>query len=89
MKITIKEIETATWQLNEDNEFECTHDAGSTVETGEVDTMRNGEHDTYEVSYYQCIDPDCEAELDGSPDEDAFDAMVDALADILCSHVCV
>lgn len=81
MQIIIKEIECATWVLNEDNEFECTHDAGSTVETGEVDTMRNGEHDTYEVRYYQCVDPDCEAELDGSPDEDAHDAMVDAQID--------
>lgn len=81
MQIIIKEIECATWVLNEDNVFECTHDAGSTVETGEVDTMRNGEHDTYEVRYYQCVDPDCEAELDGSPDEDAYDAMVDAQID--------
>lgn len=77
MKIAIKETETATWQLNEDNEFECTHDAGSTVETVEVDTMRNGEHDTYEQRIYVCVDPDCEAELDGSPDEDRADALAD------------
>jgi hypothetical protein len=81
MKIAIKEIETASWILNEDNEFECSHDLGSRVETGEVDTMRNGEHDTYEVRYYVCADYDCEAELDGNPDEDAHDAMVDAQID--------
>jgi hypothetical protein len=59
----------------------CTHDIGSRVETGEVDTMRNGAHDTYEVQYYVCLDPDCEAELDGDPAEDAHDARVDAEID--------
>ncbi len=78
--IEVKQPYQSSWILNEDGEFECAHD-DSRVETFEVDTMRNGEHDTYEVRYYVCADNDCEAELDGSPDEDAHDAMVDAQID--------
>lgn len=79
MQVAITEIETSTVELNEDNEFECTHDVGQRVETYEVDTMRNGEHDTYEERGYVC--DDCGAQLDGDPDEDAHDAMVDAQID--------
>ncbi len=44
--------------------------------------MRNGEHDTYTVRYYVCGGVEgCGVELDGNPDEDAYDAMVDAQID--------
>lgn len=54
-------------------------DAELVVETGEVDTMRNGEHDTYQFSYYICggqegcgmaIDPEI-----ADPQQDAADAL--------------
>lgn len=71
MKIKVIEIPNCTWEL-EDDTFYCTHDE-FTVETFEVDTMRNGEHDTYETQGYVCADPDCEEVLEGSPEEDAID----------------
>ena len=74
--IEIKQPEQSSWILNEDWQFECAHD-DSRVETGEVDVMRNGEHDTDEVRYYVCADYDCEAELDGNPDEDRADYLAD------------
>lgn len=76
MKITVNQPGQSSWKLNEDGEFECAHD-DSRVETFEVDTMRNGEHDTYEVRGYVCADYDCEAELDGDPDEDRAEHLAD------------
>jgi hypothetical protein len=73
--IDIKYVDAATYILNEDNEFECLHDEGTHVETVEVDTMRNGEHDTYEVRIYVC--DTCDAEVDGDPDADRADALAD------------
>lgn len=73
--IHVTAIDTATLWLNEDNEFECLHDEGTHVETVEVDTMRNGEHDTYEVRIYVC--DTCDAEVDGDPDADRADALAD------------
>lgn len=77
MQIIVKQPYQSSWILNEDGEFECAHD-DSRVETFEVDTMRNGEHDTYEQQGYVCADPDCEAELDGDPAADRADALADA-----------
>lgn len=74
--INVKQPYQSSWILNEDGEFECAHD-DSRVETFEVDTMRNGEHDTYEQRGYVCADYDCEAELDGNPDEDRAEALAD------------
>lgn len=82
------------WECNETNEgISDTHDhyeainqgvAEMVVEEGEVDTMRNGEHDTYTVRYYICGgEQGCGVELDGNPDEDAEDARVDAEIDFL------
>lgn len=73
--IDIKYVDAATYILNEDSEFECLHDEGTHVETVEVDTMRNGEHDTYEVRIYVC--DTCDAEVDGDPDADRADALAD------------
>ena len=67
----------ATWQLDEDNKFVCSHDAGRTVEEEEVDALSGGEHHTYPVKFYQCVDPDCLQELAGDPYQDAEDAMLD------------
>lgn len=73
MKIRIIEIPSATWQLAEgETTFECTHDEGFHKDTTEVDTMRNGEHDTYTVPIAICEDPDCDEDLD-IPPEDLYD----------------
>lgn len=37
--------------------------------TAEVDTMRNGEHDTYKVPVAICANPDCGKELDIEPSD--------------------
>lgn len=57
---------------------ECDH-SDTRVETFEHDTLRNGEHDTYETRGYVCNW--CGSVIDGDPDEDAHDAMVDAQID--------
>ena len=76
-KIYITEIETCTWDYSE-GAGQCQHDGGYRVEAVEVDTMRNGEHDTYEVNVAICIDPDCDEELeDVNPDEDRAEALAD------------
>lgn len=72
MCIEVKQAEQSSWILNEDNEFECTHD-NRIVETFEVDTLRNGEHDTYKVRVYVCTD--CGAELEGDPEVDRAEMM--------------
>lgn len=46
------------------------------VEDIEVDTMRNGEHDTFTEAIYVCSA--CECATDGDPAEDAHDAIVDS-----------
>jgi hypothetical protein len=51
--ILIKQIETPALELNEDGEFVCPH-TDYHWETVEVDTMRNGEHDTYEQQVAVC-----------------------------------
>lgn len=58
----------------EDGVYHCLH-SDYRIETTEVDTMRNGEHDTYEVPIAICnnTDPVCdETVLDLSP-EDLYD----------------
>lgn len=82
MQITVKQPEQSSWILNEDGDFECAHD-DSRVETFEVDTMRNGEHDTYEVRGYVCADYDCEAELDGDPDTDRAEYLAEKQIDYM------
>lgn len=75
MEILIKQIETASWILNEDGEFECTHDNDVSVEVGETwptSPMDNG----HEFRYYWCND--CDSEVDGDPDADRADALADA-----------
>lgn len=70
-----------TWECPEGNEDSHDHyaafDAGTAeliVEEGEVDTMRNGEHDTYTSHYYICGgDEGCGVQLEGDPDADADD----------------
>lgn len=76
MQIYVHAVETATHVLNEDWQFACEHGAGQHVETVEMPTMRNGEYDTYDVRIYVC--DTCDAEVDGDPDADAYDAMVDS-----------
>lgn len=49
------------------------------IETVEVDTMRNGEHDTYEREIYVCAD--CGIQVDGDPELDAAEARADMEAD--------
>lgn len=56
----------------------CEHEE-TRVENFEYDTMRNGEHDTYEAPAYVC--ELCEETVDGDPREDAYEAMVDAQID--------
>ena len=71
MTITVKQIKTPRLTLNEDGEFTCPHESYH-WETVEVDTMRNGEHDTYESSVAVC--DDCDASLpDIEPEEPDFD----------------
>lgn len=77
--IVLRIIETATWILNEDWAFVCTHDCGSHVETVEVPTMRNGEYDTYEQRIYVC--DDCDADVDGNPDLDRAEMLAEMQAD--------
>lgn len=38
-------------------------------DTAEVDTMRNGEHDTYEVTIAICSNPECGKQLDIEPED--------------------
>lgn len=58
MNIGVKVVPSATWEW-EGGAFYCTHDEGVELETVEVDTMRQGEHDTYETTLAFCADPDC------------------------------
>ena len=46
-----------------DGERHCLH-VNYTIETAEVDTMRNGEHDTYEVPVAECPNPKCDGITD-------------------------
>lgn len=46
-----------------DEEGHCLH-VNHTIETAEVDTMRNGEHDTYEVPVAECPNPKCDGITD-------------------------
>ena len=56
--IPVKEIELSSWSINEDDgHFHCDHEF-THIEQFEVDTMRNGEHDTYNVPGYVCDDCD-------------------------------
>lgn len=68
-KIHVKDIPNCTWELEGDSFF-CTHDEIE-IETFEVDTMRNGEHDTYETEGYVCAE--CGEDLEGNPAEDRYD----------------
>lgn len=78
-----------TWECPKG--FEDSHDhlaaidaglAELIVEEGEVDTMRNGEHDTYTSRYYTCGgDEGCGIQLEGDPDADAAEDRADAEAD--------
>ena len=63
--ILVREIPNCTWELEGDT-FYCTHEDWHR-ETTEVDTMRNGEHDTYETPIAVCDDWDCEQTLDLDP----------------------
>lgn len=48
------------------------------VEEIEVDTMRNGEHDTYPARIYVCGGQEgCGITLDGNPDVDAAESRAD------------
>lgn len=72
MRVPVLYIENSTWELEGDS-FYCLHDEGVRVEQVEVDTMRDGEHDTYEVPVAICVDPDCDQEIenyDFTPDYD-------------------
>jgi hypothetical protein len=57
------------WECEESGSSDsCPHyDTG--VKTIEVDTMRNGEHDTYDARVYYCTL--CGCDVEGDPDEDA------------------
>lgn len=58
----------------------CSHpDDARQVEDTEVDTMRNGEHDTYPVQIYVC--GVCNETLEGDPAADAAEDRADAEAD--------
>lgn len=61
------------WECDESGEGisdSCPH-YDTEVETIEVDTMRNGEHDTYERRVYVCSL--CGCDVEGDPDEDSND----------------
>lgn len=72
-QIQIKEYVISSWSLQEgDTQFGCDHEDYH-FETVEVDTMRNGEHDTYETQLAVCstcdetledIEPDIFDEID-------------------------
>lgn len=61
-----------------DGERHCLH-INHTLETGEADTMRNGEHDTYEFTYAECPNPVCdgitdtEQEVMSTPEEPDYE----------------
>lgn len=73
MKITVQEVPTATWRQDGDAFF-CEHDGGVNEEEVEMDTMRDGEHDTYTTQVAICADPSCAEVLTnyvfGDPNED-------------------
>lgn len=79
MKISIIEIPNCTRELDGDS-FYCNHEEREIVDYVEDHMGFRGHYQT-ESSGYQCADPDCEEPLDGSPEEDAYDAMVDAQID--------
>lgn len=60
MKINVTYIPTGTRTM-EDGEFYCEHE-NTHYEIVEVDTMRDGEHDTYNSEIEIC--DDCDAEVD-------------------------
>lgn len=70
MIIPVHEIEGATYLL-EDGLWVCQHDSDIEVEDVEVDTMRNGEHDTYTVKAAFCSD--CGEEVEYNFEEDFND----------------
>lgn len=76
MKIKVTEIPNCTWELEGDS-FYCTHDEFEIVDYVEDHMGFDGHYQT-EHKGYQCSDPDCEEPVEGSPEEDAYDAMVDA-----------
>lgn len=51
--ITNIKQDTQVYILNEDGEFECAH-ADYDLIKEEVDTMREGEHDTYYQKVWEC-----------------------------------
>ncbi len=65
MTITVIDRSDPVQVINEDGEFECPHDNWQ-WEQVEVDTMRNGEHDTYTVPVAVCND--CGIDLDYEPE---------------------
>lgn len=71
--------------FEDSHDHEAAFDAGLAereVEEGEVDTMTNGEHDTYTSRYYICGGEEgCGVQLDGDPDADAADDLADMQAD--------
>lgn len=71
MKIKVVEIPNCTWGL-EGDAFFCTHDELEVVDCVEDHLGFNGHYQT-EHKGYQCVDPDCEELVDGSPEEDAYD----------------
>lgn len=62
--INVTQENTATWLLESDK-FSCQHDGNVVIKNVEIDTMRNGEHDTYMGIAAVC--EDCEEEQD--PDQ--------------------
>jgi hypothetical protein len=62
MNVAIKD-NNATWVMNEQFEFICTHDGSDHTEEVTVDTIVRGEHDEETVTLTIC--DDCNEEIRG------------------------
>ncbi len=73
MKINVIETAACTWELEDEN-FYCCHDETPLVVSYDDPYMDIGGNVSYHESRgYVCSDPDCNEELEGSPEEDAID----------------
>lgn len=74
MRINVYEYPNSTWELDGDSFF-CTHDE---VEVLDYVTDHLGFQGHYQREHLGYFCAECEEPLEGSPEEDAYESMIDA-----------